>query len=124
MECRTRTGHYGVGAGWCLARLRVPVIEGHTTSAAIAAAATADIAHGVGAAISAAAPVNPDLTVSLARDPHGNWLHLTVSEQWPGDSTGLAVTHLSDHDGMLGIALQAQILKPGTSGPWGPMRDR
>ncbi len=119
VECRTSTGHHGVGAGWCLARLRVPVIEGHITSAAIAAATMADIGHGVGAPISTASPVNPDLTVSLDRDPHGRWLHLAVSEQWPGDSTGLAVTHLSDHDGMLGIALQAQILQPATGGPLG-----
>jgi acyl-CoA thioesterase len=122
VECRTLAGHHGVGAGWCLARLRVPVIEGHATSAAIAAAATADIAHGVGAATSTAAPVNPDLTVSFARDPRGSWLHLAVSEQWPGDSTGLAVTQLSDLDGMLGIALQAQVLKLGAGEPLGPDR--
>jgi acyl-coenzyme A thioesterase PaaI-like protein len=119
VECRTRTGHHGVGAGCCLARLRVPLVEGRITSAAIAAVAMADIAHGVGAPIGTAAPVNPDLTVSLARDPHGSWLNLTVSEQWTGDGTGLAVTHLSDNDGMLGVALQAQVLKLGTGGPWG-----
>lgn len=58
----------------------------------------------------------------LGPRPHGSWLHLTVSEQWPGDSTGLAVTRLSDNDGMLGIAVQAQILKPAAVGPWGPDR--
>jgi acyl-CoA thioesterase len=109
VECRTSTGH-GVGAGWCLARLRVPVIDGYPTSPAVAAVAMADIAHGVGAAASSAVPVNPDLTVSLARDPRGDWLRLAVGEQWPGDSTGLAVTQLSDGDGLLGVATQAQVL--------------
>jgi acyl-coenzyme A thioesterase PaaI-like protein len=120
VECRTRTGKHRVGAGCCLARLRVPVVEGHITSAAIAALALADIAQGVGAPISTASPVNPDLTVSLARDPCGSWLNLTVSEQWTGDSTGLAVPNLSDNKGMLGVALQAQVLKPGIGGSWGP----
>jgi acyl-coenzyme A thioesterase PaaI-like protein len=40
-----------------------------------------------------------------------------VSEHWPGDGTGLAATRLSDRDGMLGTAVQAQILRAGTGGP-------
>ncbi len=114
VECRTDAGFDGIGAGWCLARLVTPVIAGRDTPAVAAAVAVADIAHGVGALVTDWPPalsfVNPDLTVSLARDPEPGWLRLDVDEVWPGDHTGLAVTRLTDAAGPLGVAVQAQTL--------------
>ena len=114
VECRADAGIEGIGAGWCLARLRQPVIEDRQPSPAAAAVAVADIAHGVGGLISSWPPpvafVNPDLTVSLARTPEPGWLHLAVDETWPGDGTGLAVTRLADRAGLAGLVIQAQTL--------------
>ena len=116
IECRTRGGHQGIGAGWCIARLCVPIIEGETPSTIAAAAALADVAHGVGTPVDQwpprAAPVNPDLTTSFVRDPQAGWIHLDVAEQWPGDGTGLAKTRLTDRAGLFGVALQTQVLTP------------
>jgi hypothetical protein len=97
-----------------VARLRSPVIEGRSTSAAAAAVAVSDIAHGVGALIAEWPPpvgfVNPDLTVLLTRDPVPGWLRLGIDECWPGDATGVAVTHLADQRGLVGVSVQTQVL--------------
>jgi hypothetical protein len=51
--------------------------------------------------------INGDLTVSLAREPVGEWI-LLDAETWAGpDSVGLAAARLADREGYFGRAAQS-----------------
>ncbi len=51
--------------------------------------------------------INGDLTLSLAREPVGDWI-LLDAETWAGpDSIGLATARLADRDGCFGRAVQS-----------------
>jgi len=55
--------------------------------------------------------INGDLTISLAREPVGDWI-LLDAETWAGpDSIGLAAARLADRDGYFGRAIQSVLLE-------------
>jgi len=56
--------------------------------------------------------VNTDLTVSLIRDPSGDWLGSRAVSHWQRDGTGLADAELFDRSGPLGRAAQSLLLMP------------
>lgn len=56
--------------------------------------------------------INPDLTVALHRDPVGDWIGLRASSQWQPHGVGLAVAHLFDDSGPVGVAMQMLLLRP------------
>ena len=55
--------------------------------------------------------INADLTVSLAREPVGDWV-LLDSESWIGpDGAGLAVSRLADQRGYFGRTVQSLVIE-------------
>jgi hypothetical protein len=55
--------------------------------------------------------INADLTVSLAREPEGEWI-LSDAECWVGeDGAGLAMCRLADKRGTFGRAVQSLLLE-------------
>ena len=55
--------------------------------------------------------INADLTLSLAREPVGEWI-LLDAETWSGpDSIGQATARLADRDGYFGRAVQSVIFE-------------
>jgi hypothetical protein len=107
-------GQSGPGKIWF--RLRREVVADHAVSGAMRAAATADFSNGVGAVLdfNAWTYINGDLTVSLARDPVGEWI-LLDAETWVGpDGGGLAAGRLADRHGYFGRAAQSLVIEPRT----------
>jgi Thioesterase-like superfamily len=115
VEHRLVRGGYGVpipSAAWL--RLTVPVVHGHPSCALSQLLAVADFgsplsqtdAIGPGLAL-----INVDVNVTLFREPVGPWFYLdAVGYVGPG-GVGLAVSQLSDYEGMLGVITQSQIAR-------------
>jgi hypothetical protein len=59
--------------------------------------------------------VNPDLHLSLHRDPVGEWFCSDVVSHWHGDGTGMADATLFDVHGPVGRAVQHLLLMPASS---------
>jgi Thioesterase-like superfamily len=115
VEHRIVRGGYGVplpSAAWL--RLTVPVVHGHQPCALSQLLAIADFgsplsqtdAIGPGLAL-----INVDVNVTLFREPVGPWFYVDgVGHVGPG-GIGLAVSQLSDYEGMLGVITQSQIAR-------------
>jgi hypothetical protein len=58
--------------------------------------------------------VNPDLTISLHREPVGEWHAARTISHWQSDGSGLADAELFDVSGPVGRALQTVMLTPRT----------
>ena len=56
--------------------------------------------------------INVDLTVSLTRDPAGEWILLESRTRTGTDGAGLATTVLSDTTGICGTGLQTLLVAP------------
>lgn len=56
--------------------------------------------------------LNPDLLVSLVREPQGEWFFSKVVSHWERDGTGIADAELFDHTGPVGRATQNLLLTP------------
>lgn len=89
------------------------LISGQPLSPAMRAVAVADFSNG----ISALLPftdwtfINGDLTVSLAREPQGEWIY-SEAETWAApDGVGSATARLADRQGFFGHAIQSLILE-------------
>lgn len=103
-------GEPGPSVAWTRARL--PLIAGEEISPFGRAALVADSGSGVSASVdfSKWLCINVDLTVSLHRDPVGEWVLLdSVTITDPGGS-GLAVTLLADKNGAVGRGLQTLVV--------------
>jgi hypothetical protein len=86
-----------------------PIVEGAAISPLMRAAITADFCNGTSAVLDFRrwTFINADLTLSLAREPVGEWI-LLDAETWAGpDSIGLAAARLADRDGYFGRAVQS-----------------
>jgi len=100
----------GPGVAW--ARARLPLVAGEEISPFARASLVADSGSGVSASVdfSKWLCINVDLTVSLHRDPAGEWVLLdSVTITDPGGS-GLAVTRLADQNGAVGRGLQTLVI--------------
>lgn len=105
-------GRSGPGKIWF--RLNREVVAGEPVTGVMRAAATADFSNGVGAVLdfSQWTYINGDLTISLARDPVGDWI-LLDAETWIGpDGGGLAAGRLADREGFFGRAVQTLVIEP------------
>ena len=105
-------GHSGPGKIWF--RLNREIVAGEPVSGVMRAAATADFSNGVGAVLdfNRWTYINGDLTISLTRDPVGEWI-LLDAETWLGpDGGGLAAGRLADRDGYFGRAVQTLVIEP------------
>ncbi|RIK97850.1 MAG: thioesterase family protein [Proteobacteria bacterium] len=99
------------GPAWF--RVERPLIAGESVSQAMRAAVTADFCN-------TSSPLdfrdwrfmNADLTISMAREPVGDWVLLNA-ETWIGtDGAGIAVGRLGDRQGYFGRAAQTLVVEP------------
>ncbi|MGE0658806.1 MAG: thioesterase family protein [Reyranellaceae bacterium] len=100
------------GPAACWFRADRPIVAGAPVSPAMRAVIAGDFCNG------ASTPLpfkdwtflNADLTISLARDPVGEWV-LLDSETWLGpDGSGIAFARLGDTEGYFGRAIQSLVL--------------
>jgi len=113
MQLRSARGKFGVpGPGAIWYRVVRPLIEGVSVSQAVRAVVAADFCNGTSAALDFRDWIflNADLTVSMAREPVGEWI-LLDAESWIGpDGTGLAMARLADERGYFGRAVQSLVI--------------
>lgn len=100
----------GPGVAW--ARSRLPLLAGEAMSPLARAALVADSGSGVSASVDLSRwlCINVDLTVSLHRDPAGEWVLLDAVTITDAAGSGLAVTRLADQRGAVGRALQTMVV--------------
>jgi hypothetical protein len=104
-------GAPGPAAVWF--RAQQPIVAGAAISPAMRAVIAADFCNGVSSVLSPRkwTFINGDLTVSLAREPTGEWI-LLDAETWIGpDSVGIAAARLADTTGYFGRAVQSIIFE-------------
>jgi hypothetical protein len=108
---RGRFGVPGPGAIWY--RADRPLVEGAAVSQAMRAVVAADFCNGTSAVLDFEqwTFLNADLTVSMAREPVGDWI-LLDAESWIGpDGAGLAMARLADVKGYFGRAVQSLVIE-------------
>ena len=95
-------------------RLQQPIVAGEDPSPAQRAAAVADFGNGVSAVLDFAAWsfINPDLTVTMARPPTGEWICLDAYTAIDPTGIGMAQSVLSDTRGSFGRAVQLLYVAP------------
>jgi hypothetical protein len=94
-------------------RIRRPIVEGEPISPLMRAAIAADFCNGTSSVLDFRqwTFINGDLTLSLAREPVGEWI-LLDAETWAGpDSIGIAAARLADRDGYFGRAVQSVLFE-------------
>ncbi len=113
MQLRAARGKFGVpGPGAIWYRVVRPLVEGQKLSQAVRAVVAADFCNGTSAALDFRkwTFLNADLTVSMAREPVGEWI-LLDAESWIGpDGAGLAMARLADMHGYFGRAVQSLVI--------------
>jgi hypothetical protein len=90
-----------------------PIVEGESISPLMRATIAADFCNGTSAFLSFKhwTFINADLTISLAREPVGEWI-LLDAETWAGpDSIGIAAARLADRNGYFGRAVQSVLFE-------------
>jgi Thioesterase-like superfamily len=114
MQLRAARGQFGVpGPGAIWYRVERPLVEGFGVSQAMRAVVAADFCNGTSAALDFRdwTFLNADLTVSMAREPVGEWI-LLDAESWIGpEGTGLAMARLADANGYFGRAAQSLVIE-------------
>jgi hypothetical protein len=114
MSLRAARGQFGVpGPGAIWYRVDRPLVEGFGVSQAMRAVVAADFCNGTSAALDFRewTFINADLTLSLAREPVGEWV-LLDAESWIGpDGAGLAMARLADSSGYFGRAVQSLVIE-------------
>jgi Thioesterase-like superfamily len=101
----------GPGAIWY--RANRAIVEGQPISQAMRAVIASDFSNGSSSVLNFKdwMFMNADLTVSLARQPVGEWV-LLDSETWIGpDGAGLAASKLADVNGYFGRAVQSLVIE-------------
>jgi hypothetical protein len=104
-------GRPGPAAVWF--RANQPIVAGAAVSAAMRAVIAADFCNGISSVLNPRqwTFINGDLTVSLGREPKGDWI-LLDAETWIGpDSVGIAAGRLADTNGYFGRSVQSIIFE-------------
>ena len=105
-DARGAFGKPGPAAIWF--RANRAIIEGEAISQLMRAAIAADFCNGISAVVSwdQWTFINADLTITLARDPVGEWI-LLDAETWTNhEGSGIAFAKLADTKGYFGRAVQ------------------
>ena len=114
ISMRAALGRFGVpGPGAIWYRVDRPMVEGAAISQAMRAVVASDFCNGTSAVLDFRqwTFLNADLTVSLAREPVGEWI-LLDAESWIGpDGAGLAMARLADERGYFGRAVQSLVIE-------------
>jgi len=90
-----------------------PIVDGAAISPLMRAAIAADFCNGTSSVLDFKewTFINGDLTLSLAREPVGEWI-LLDAETWAGpDSIGIAAARLGDRNGYFGRAVQSVLFE-------------
>ncbi len=114
MSLRAARGSFGVpGPGAIWYRADRPLVEGSSLSQAMRAVVAADFCNGTSAALDFRewTFINADLTVSLARQPVGEWILLDAETSIGPDGAGLAMARLADTRGYFGRAVQSLVIE-------------
>ena len=114
ISMRAARGRFGVpGPGAIWYRVDRTLVEGSEVSQVMRAVVAADFCNGTSAVLDFKhwTFINADLTVSLARQPVGQWI-LLDAESWIGpDGAGLAMARLADQRGYFGRAVQSLVVE-------------
>jgi Thioesterase-like superfamily len=120
MELRFVQGSFGaVGPATAWFRLRVPLIAGEAVLGIDRVAAAGDFGNGIGTELDWAAHsfINPDLTMSVERDPVDEWVALQSHMRVVQGSVAIAQSVLWDRRGRIGQALQSLLVDRHERGP-------
>jgi hypothetical protein len=104
-------GSPGPGAAWF--RAHRPIVQGEASSPAMRAAVTADFCNGVSSLLDFRewTFINADVTMSLARQPIGEWI-LLDAQTWLGEhGAGIAFARLGDERGYFGRSVQTLVVE-------------
>jgi hypothetical protein len=114
LQLRAARGTFGVrGPGAIWYRVQRPFVEGAAISQAMRAVIAADFCNGTAAALDFRdwRFLNADLTVSMTREPVGEWI-LLDAESWIGsEGAGLAMAQLADLNGYFGRCVQSLVIE-------------
>ena len=113
METRLLGGTFGTGHMALWMRMRVPVVPAEKPSPLQRVVCAADSGNGASVALDIAnyTFLNPDLSVSLARELVGEWVGLDATTRFGADGIGLAESDLLDVEGYVGRGLQSLIVE-------------
>jgi hypothetical protein len=95
-------------------RLRVPLVQGESTSPLCRVAAAADFGNGVSSVLNPAEGylfINPDLTIYLDRYPEGEWICVDAVTYVQPHGVGWAESLLFDERGPIGRAAQSLLIE-------------
>lgn len=109
MEARFAHGSWRRGPAVVWFRLALPVVDGEEPSPAMRAVAAADFGNGVSRVLSFDGSwlfINTDLTVTLHRQPRGEWVALDARTVVQPGGVGLAASTLHDREGPVGTGQQ------------------
>jgi hypothetical protein len=114
ISMRTARGSFGQpGPAAVWYRAERPIVAGAEISPLMRAAIAADFCNGTSSVLDWGqwTFINADLTLSLAREPVGDWI-LLDAETWAGpDSIGIAAARLGDRQGYFGRAVQSVLFE-------------
>jgi hypothetical protein len=114
IEMRVARGAFRIpGPASVWYRATRPIVDGAALSPLMRAAIAADFCNGTSSVLdlNAWTFINADLTLSLGREPVGEWI-LLDAETWVGpDSVGIAAARLADTRGYFGRAVQSVIFE-------------
>ncbi|NUP66535.1 MAG: thioesterase family protein [Nonomuraea sp.] len=107
-------GPMEIGPATVWGRLTVPLVAGEETTPLERLAAFADSGNGVSFAVDFATHVfvNVDLTISLFREPQGEWICMDASTVIGPSGRGLTRSTLYDEIGEVGAATQTLFVAP------------
>ncbi len=114
IEWRFVGGHYTeLGPARVWARPRLPLVHGETTSGLQRALIIADSANGLSSVLSLDEWlfVPPTLSLTLYREPVGDWILVDAETVIDSRGTGMAQAAVSDRDGAFGVATQPLLVQ-------------
>jgi hypothetical protein len=114
ISVRAARGQFGVpGPGAIWYRVDRPLVEGFAISQAMRAVVAADFCNATSPTLDFRdwTFINADLSVSLARQPVGDWILLDAESRIGPDGAGLAMARLADEHGYFGRAVQSLVIE-------------
>jgi len=109
-----RGGFLKLGPAAIWFRADRPMVEGFENSTAMRVALTSDFTNGVASVIDFTkwTFINADLSITLARQPVGDWILLNSQATLGEDGAGIAISRLADSQGYFGQAVQCLVVEP------------
>jgi hypothetical protein len=106
------TRELGPAAVWC--RTELPLIAGEPKAARDVLLTLSDSANGISFELPLASwlSIPSSVTISLARDPAGEWAYLDAATQIGPDGRGVTTGILGDEEGVVGNIVQALLVSP------------